>query len=228
MKKEIIVLSLGGSLIVPDNVDYKYLHYFEQFIKKLKKDYKIVIVTGGGKTARNYISSLKKEKANEYFYSMVGIMSTKLNARLVSGFFNLKDSIPDDLNEVKKQINRRGLAVCGALGFQANMTSDGDAAEIAEYLGAGLFVNLTNVDGLYSKNPAKYKNAELISKIDYSDFLKIVNKMKYEAGQHFVLDQAAARIITRAKIKTLIINGKKLDNLTKYLNRKKFLGTLIS
>ncbi len=228
MKKDVIVFSLGGSLIVPDNVDYKYLHYFEKFVRNLRKNYKIVLVTGGGKTARNYISSLKKEKANEYFYSLVGIMSTKLNARLVSGFFNSKSLIPDSLREVRNEVEKNGFVVCGALGFQPNMTSDGDAAEIAEYLNAKLFVNLTNVDGLYDKNPLKHKDAEFIPKINYTDFLKRVNKIKYEAGQHFVLDQAAGNIIARAKIKTLIINGRKLENLTKYLKGRKFTGTLIS
>ena len=58
--------------------------------------------------------------------------------------------------------------------------------------------------------------------------MEIVNKIKYEAGQHFILDQAAAKIICRAKIKTLIINGEKLDNVKKYLEDKTFRGTLIS
>ena len=228
MKKEIIVFSLGGSLIVPDNVNYKYLDKFKLFINKLIKNYKIVVVTGGGKTARNYISALKKEHVDKDFYSLVGIMSTKLNARLVSGVFNLKKEIPDSLLEVKNQLNKNFIVVCGALGFQPNMTSDGDAAQIAEYLKADLFVNLTNVNGLFDKDPRKYKDAKLIKNLDYYSFSNIVNKIKYEAGQHFVLDQAAAKIITRGKIKTLIINGEKLENLNKYLHSKNFLGTLIS
>ncbi len=227
MNKEVIVFSLGGSLIVPDNVDYLYLHKFEYFIKNLLKNYKIVIVTGGGKTARTYIKALDHEKLGDPFVSLVGIMSTKLNARLVAGFFNLKNEIPDSLVDVKKQLNKNNIVVCGALGFQPKMTSDGDAAQISEYLKAKLFVNLTNVDGLYDKNPLKYKTAKLTTQLDYKSFLQIVNKIKYEAGQHFILDQAAAKIITKAKIKTLIINGNKLENINYYLNNKKFLGTLI-
>ena len=228
MKKEIIVLSLGGSLIVPDSVDYKYLHKFRFFVNKLIKKYKIVIVTGGGKTARRYIEGLKREKVGEVFYSLVGIMATKLNARLIAGIFNLKEQIPDSLVEVKKQLDKKGVVVCGALGFQPDMTSDGDAAEIAEYLKAKIFINLTNVDGLFDKNPLTYKNAKLIKFITYDNFLDRVNEIKYEAGQHFVLDQAAAKIISRSKTKTLIINGNKLENVFNYLNNKKFIGTIIS
>lgn len=227
MKKGIIVFSLGGSLIVPDNVNYKYLHKFKLFINKLIKRYYIVIVTGGGKTARKYIEGLKKEKSNELFQSLVGIMATKLNARLVAGLFSIKEQIPDSLQEVKEQLDNNGITICGALGFQPNMTSDGDAAQIAQYLKADFFINLTNVDGLYDKDPQLHKNAELIDHISYSDFLAIIYKIKYEAGQHFVLDQVAAKIIARYKIKTLIMNGKKLENIGNYLDGKDFIGTVI-
>lgn len=228
MKKRVVVFSLGGSLIVPNVVNYNYLHKFKLFVRKLLKNYKVVIVTGGGKTARNYIESLKREGSDETILSLVGIMATKLNARLVAGVFNIKEQIPDTLFAVKKQLDKKGLVFCGALGFQPNMTSDGDAAQIAEYLKADFFVNLTNVNGLFEKDPRKFKNAKLIKRISYREFLSIVDRIKYEAGQHFVLDQTAAEIINKAKIKTIIINGKNLDNFIKYLNNKRFLGTVIS
>ena len=227
MEKRVIVFSLGGSLIVPDIVDYKYLHKFKLFVNNLSRKYKIVIVTGGGKTARNYIEGLKKEKAGDVFYSLVGIMATKLNARLVGGIFNMKGNIPDTLHEVRRQLSKNNIVVCGALGFRPNMTSDGNAASVAEYLKAEVFVNLTNVDGLYDKDPRKYKNLKLIRRVSYTDFLNRVNKIKYEAGQHFVLDQAAAKIILKSRIKTLIMNGNKLDNLVKYLHGNNFTGTIV-
>ncbi|MBS3168192.1 UMP kinase [Candidatus Woesearchaeota archaeon] len=228
MKKEVIVFSLGGSLVVPNNVDYNYLHKFKIFVNKLRKKYNIVLVTGGGKTARDYIKALRYEKADNKLQSIIGIMSTKLNARLVAGIFGLNEIVPDSLEDVKKHVEKNGFCVCGALGFQPDMTSDGDAAEISAYLKADLFVNLTNVDGLYDKDPKKYKTVKLIQCIDYKSFIDIVNKIKYESGQHFVLDQAAARIISKSKIKTLIVNGKKLDNVLMYLKDHKFRGTLIN
>ncbi|MEK6956190.1 MAG: UMP kinase, partial [Nanoarchaeota archaeon] len=192
--------------------------------KTLSKKYNIVIVTGGGKTAREYMKEVKDEKVK----SLIGIMTTKLNARLISGLFNITKAIPDTLKEVKNQIEENNIVVTGALGLQPHMTSDGNAAEIAEYIKAKIFINLTNVNGLYDKDPRKYKDSKLISYVDYKSFNDIIKKIKYEAGQHFVLDQAAAEIITRSKIETAILNGKDFNNLNRFFDKKEFIGTIIS
>ena len=209
---------------MPDKVDHNYLSKFKNFIKTLSKKYNIVIVTGGGKTAREYMKEVKDEKVK----SLIGIMTTKLNARLISGLFNITKAIPDTLKEVKNQIEENNIVVTGALGLQPHMTSDGNAAEIAEYIKAKIFINLTNVNGLYDKDPRKYKDAKLISYVDYGSFIDIIKKIKYEAGQHFVLDQAAAEIITRSKIETAILNGKDFNNLNRFFDKKEFIGTIIS
>lgn len=220
----VVVFSLGGSIIIPGEVDVNYLKKFVLLVKRLSKKEKIVVVTGGGITARKYINSLNGHNVNTK--SHVGIISTKLNAALVLGFFNRVERLPDSLKEVKKSLRRNNIIVCGSLGFQPNMTSDGDAAEIARYLKARLFINLTDVNGLYDKNP-KLKNAKLIPRIGFYGFLRKANKFKYKPGQHFVLDQCAAEIIVKSKIKTCIINGRRFKDIENCFLGKKFLGTVI-
>lgn len=222
-----IIISLGGSLIIPKDVDYNYLKKFKKLIQKISKRNKIVIVTGGGTTARKYIAPLRKEGLSEERCSLIGIEATKLNAFLVSNFLNANKIIPDSIQAVKKNLKKQNVVVCGALGYHTNMTSDGDSAMIARAL-KGELINLTNVDGLYTKNPKTNRNAKLIPRITLNDFYKIANKMKYKAGQHFVLDQSASKIIKDSKIKTIILNGYKIKNLENYLKGKKFKGTIIS
>ena len=224
-----IVISLGGSIIVPDEINYSYLKKLSLIINKISKNNKIVIVTGGGNTARKYINSLRKDNLNEDIYSLIGIATTKLNARLINGFFNkIIVNLPDSLGEVKEALKKDNMVIVGSLGFQPDMTSDGDAAQIAEYLKADLFINLTNVNGLYDKNPKEYKDAKLIKGITFDKFYSIAKKHKFKAGMHFVLDYTAANIIKRAKIKTFIINGLNLKNLENSLKGNKFIGTVIN
>ena len=225
MKK--VVISLGGSVIVPDRVHYKYLIKLGKLIKKYARGKKVVIVCGGGDTARKYIKPLAKLKKGAKAYSAVGISATRINAKLVRKLFDMEGKLPLKLEQVKKELSKHNLVVCGALGERTGRTSDANAVEIAKAIKANFFVNITDVSGLYNKDP-KLKGAKLIKKITYGKFLKMAEKIEYKAGQHFVLDQVAAKMIRQHRIKTFII-GKNLKNLKRVLKEKKrFRGTIIS
>lgn len=222
------VISLGGSLIIPDEINHKFLFKFSAIIKEIiKRGDSIVIVCGGGSIARKYISVVNSLKVNEDFSSLVGIECTKTNAALVASYFKKFHLIPNSLADVDKELRKDKLAVCGALGFQPKMTSDGDASQIAAHIKADYLINLTNVDGLYNKDPKQW-GAKFIPAVSFSDFDKIISQIDFKAGQHFVLDQFAAKIIMREKIKTAILNGSDLENIKKFFNDEKFRGTVIS
>ena len=222
-----IVLSLGGSLIIPDKIDSSFLKQFKKIILKNTKKYKFIIICGGGTIARKYISVLKDLGLNEKFQSFSGISATRMNARFMSYIFkiNPEKGIPHTLKTLKKYIKNQDIVFCGALEYQPNQTSDSTAAEIAKKFNS-IFINLTNVSGLHDKNPKKYKNSKFIPKISWKDFYKMANKETFKPGQHFVLDQTAAKTIMENKTTTYIL-GKNLNNLDAVLNNKKFKGTLI-
>jgi uridylate kinase len=54
------VISLGGSLIVPNEINIKFLKLFKNIInEKVRENKKFIIIVGGGKTARNYQKAAK-------------------------------------------------------------------------------------------------------------------------------------------------------------------------
>lgn len=220
---KVIVISVGGSLIVPNKVDYKFLLKLKRSIKKISRKYKVVICTGGGSVARDYIQALKKFKLSELKQDLVGIEATRFNAKLVSIILNANKVIPSNIEELIKLIKRHNIIVCG--GFKPGQTSDGTTAAIAAKLNAQFLVNITNVKGLFDKDPKKFKDAKFIPRIKHSEFEKILAKVKQKPGQHFVLDSYAAKLAKKFKINVLITND--LKELENYLQNKKFNGTII-
>ena len=227
MKKEVVVISLGGSQIIPDKINYSYLKEFKKVILKHKRKYNFVVVCGGGSLARKYISAIEKEKGDVYHQSLSGIAATRVNARFVSYFFGYDqgNEFPFGFKTLKKHLKREGIVFCGALEYKPDQTSDSTSANIAKKL-KGRFVNLTNVKGFYDKDPKKFRGAKFVSKISWDDFDKIVSKMNFKPGQHFILDQKASSIIRKNKIKTYILQ--KVEDLDNFLKGKKFVGTEIS
>lgn len=226
MKKEVVVISLGGSQIIPDEVNHSYLKEFRNILLKHSTRYKFVVVCGGGSLARRYISAVKKGGGDIYFQSLAGINATRANARFVSYFFGFEPEkgIPHKMSTLKKYLKERDIVVCGALRYKPDQTSDSTSALIAKVFGAK-FINLTNVKGLYEKDPRKDKKARFIPGISWEDFDKIISKINFKPGQHFVLDQTASKIILKNKIETFILKDlKELDNI---LSGKDFVGTLI-
>lgn len=229
MSKPVFVISLGGSLIVPKaGINNVFLSKFKSTIKKLSKRFKFVIVCGGGSTARIYISSLDKAGVSYYLQSMMGINITRANARFMSYFFDCDpdEGIPHDMKHVKNLLRKNDVVFCGALRYADNQTSDSTSAKLAHFLD-GTFINMTNVDGLFTGDPRIDKSAKLIPLISAKDFYKRANGLKYHPGQHFVIDQTASRIIMDDEVKTFII-GSNVSNLSNLVLGKKFIGTKIT
>lgn len=223
-----IVISLGGSLIIPDKINYSFLHKFKSTLRKFYRTHKFVIVCGGGEIARKYISNLSKEHKSKYEVSQAGIRATRMNALFMTQFFgkDANSKLPRDMKEVKNELTKNNIVFCGALRYVPNSTSDCTAAKLAHFLKA-TFVNMTNIKGLYSSNPLINKKAKFIAYESWKDFEKRALNIPYHSGQHFVLDQNASTIIRKYKITTYII-GEKLTNLENIIKGRKFIGTTIS
>ena len=180
--KKTWVISLGGSRIIPEEVDDKFLLKFKRLINSHPSQ-KFVIVTGGGSTARKYILALKKLGKKTKEQSKEGIAITRLHAEFMARFFGkiANDEIPLSMKKVKNLLAKNRVVFCGALRYRRKNTSDGTAAKIAAYLKCP-FINLTNVKGLYSSDPSKNKKAKFISEITWKNFIKVARKVKYKVS----------------------------------------------
>ncbi|MSR86344.1 hypothetical protein EXS74_03030 [Candidatus Woesearchaeota archaeon] len=216
-----VVISIGGSLINPEKLNTRFLKDLKKIISK-QKNRKIVLVTGGGYIAREYMHPFPKAREE----SLIGIQCTQLHARLLSLLLKDTEEISETWKQLKKEVKKERLVICGGFKEGIGMTSDGTSAEIAKLIKADLFINMTNVAGLYTKDPRKHKDAELISYISHKAFKEMIDKHHEKPGQHFVLDQHAAKVCKEENIPVIILTGTK--NLEKVLKEKTFKGTLIS
>ena len=210
MKKETVVISLGGSLVVPDEIDVKFLQGFRKILTKFP-DYKFIIAPGGGKTARKYGAALKSLGDRDIAGSdWLGIYSIRLNRLLLSFVFKRTKNV-----DVMQSPNAK-----------PGQTSDSHAVEYAKSHGAKMIINLSNIDYVYDKNPAQHKNAKPLKNIVWKDFRKIIGS-KWQANQSWPFDPTASKTAEKFKLKVVFMNGKPLANLKNYLSGKNFKGTVI-
>lgn len=226
--KKIWVISLGGSVLLSEPHHRSFLLSLKKTLSSLYQHNAFVLVCGGGMIARQYISILREEKANNKKQSLAGIDATRTNARFVMRVFgkDANDKLPSNMKTVKNNLSKNNVVVCGALRYRPDQTSDSTAAELAAFLGAE-FINITNVDGLYTADPKTHPKATYIPHISWEAFAEKAKKIEFKPGQHFVLDQKAARLIQKEKIPTYII-GPHPHNLKKLIQGSSFKGTTIT
>ncbi|RLJ02242.1 MAG: UMP kinase [Candidatus Aenigmatarchaeota archaeon] len=220
--KEILVISVGGSLIVPDSIDINFLLEFKKII--LTQNKKFIIICGGGKTARRYqeaaknIVPLLKDELD-----WLGIQATILNAYLLKTIFKEKAYKKIIRNPNEKVNFNEDILI--ASGWKPGFSTDYDAVLLSKNFGIKKLVNLTNVDYVYNKDP-KFKDAKPIKEISWKEFRKLLPN-KWEPGLSTPFDPVAAEEAEKSGLEVIVMNGKKLKNLENYLNKKEFIGTKI-
>lgn len=227
-KKETVILSLGGSLIVPQEIDINFLNSFKEFIcSKIQCGKRFVIVCGGGKTARKYQRALKElnSNTNKTAADWVGIASTKLNAELIKQFFG--DLVCEEIIlDPNSSISFDKPILIGA-GFLPGHSTDYDTVLFAEKFKASKIINLSNIEYLYDKDPKHFKDAKKIEKSTWDSLLKILPN-KWEPGLNSPFDPIAARKAKELNLELAIISGKNLSQLSLFIENKRFIGTYIS
>jgi uridylate kinase len=229
--KEKIVISVGGSLIVPNGgINSKFLQKLNKIIREeltKNKNRQFFLVVGGGMTTRHYQAAageVIKHRLTEDDLDWLGIHATRLNAHLVRTIFRdiAHPAIIDDYSFIRKA----GEAVVVGAGWKPGWSTDYDAVLICEDYGPRKIINLSNISKVYDKDPNKYKDAKPFDKISWKELRKLVGD-KWTPGMHVPFDPIAAKKAQELNVKVVVMNGDNFENLKSYFNGEKFVGTVI-
>lgn len=226
IEKETIIMSLGGSLIIPDEVDTDFLKSFISIIKEyVSKGFSFLIITGGGKTCRKYNDYLKQiVSPSNVDLDWLGISITRVNAELVRICFG--DLAYEKVILTPDMIPKTDKPIIVGGGWKPGNSSDLAAIHGAKSIGAKKIINLSNIDFVYDSDPKKNPLAKPIKEISWSDFREIIPK-EWGPGINFPFDPVAAKEAESLNYEVVILNGKNIENLKNYLDGKEFVGTVI-
>jgi len=228
-ERETVVMSVGGSLIVPDAIDTHFLTGLKNLIERqiAFSGRRFIIIAGGGKTARRYqdaaatVTELDPEDLD-----WIGLHATRLNGHLLRTIF--RDSAhpemitnPDDIIDVPKDSH---LVI--AAGYRPGSSTDLRAVQIAINCGATKVINLSNIDYVYTDDPRKNPDAKKIENMIWPEFMKLI-PTEWNPGLSSPFDPVAARTAMQHGMEVTIINGQNIAEIENYLEERPFVGTRI-
>ena len=228
-EKQTVVMSVGGSLIVPDQIDTEFLTKLKTIVdRETAAGRRFIIIAGGGKTARRYqdaaaaVAPLAAEDLD-----WMGIHATRLNGHLLRTIFRdeayrVMITNPDDILDVPAT---ERLII--AAGYRPGSSTDLRAVQIAERVGAAAVINLSNIDYVYTDDPRTNPDAEHIEEITWTDFRAML-PAEWDPGLSAPFDPIAAREAERLGLEVAIINGNHKTALDDYLADRNFVGTRIT
>lgn len=220
------VVSVGGSLIVPDEIDTEFLSQFRQLVTSfVREGRRFFVIAGGGKTARRYQAGLAgvRETDNDDL-DWIGIHATRLNAQLLKNVFG--EEAYSDVVLDPREATRSDKPVTVGAGWKPGCSTDYDAVLMAEAVGADTVINLSNIDYVYTKDPKQHDDAEKIVETDWPSFRAILPE-EWDPGLNAPFDPVAAREAESAGLEVALLNGADPENVGRYLRHENYVGTVI-
>ncbi len=224
---EKVVISIGGSVLVPGEDDVRFIDSLASLLIGLSKKYRLYVVVGGGKPARYYIDTGRGLGGKERDLDAFGIVLTRLNARLLLTALGkgAYPRVPRNQDEAVKAGRTYPIVVMG--GVRPGTTTDGVAAILAEKCGASRLVNATNVAGVFTDDPREVPTARRIDRMKFQSLLKITGDEHTAAGPRGIFDPQGAKVMLRLGIPLYVVDGRDLENLRNAVEDQPFVGTRV-
>ncbi|MBN2100846.1 hypothetical protein JW710_03055 [Candidatus Dojkabacteria bacterium] len=249
-----IVIKLGGSLISSEEkvVDYNlvkgYTEEIRGFFEERNKDNKrVILVVGGGNASREYReTALNCGEDSDVDQHRIGITATWLNAELFRSLLddlaykrvlgvgvyaeNRKEGEERIGKDFKDWLSGNGqLLISG--GFVNGASTDFNAVLLASKIGLDEIYKLTNIDFVYSEDPAKSKVSKPIKDISWKDYLQLfgqsIDDVTHIPSAHIPIDTLAARLADENDVTCHLMDGRDPTVIRDVFAGKDVVGTLL-
>ncbi len=188
--------------------------------------FELGIIIGGGNFFRGRDAAIKDKLITD----RAGMLGTAINGIILEHMLKAKHKTEHlcaiEIKGIIKQYRaekadkylteKRIVIFSGGTGLPYFTTDTATALRACE-LNADLILKATNVDGVYTQDPNKYRKAKLLKKISYQEALK--NDFK-------IMDRQAFQLLKERKIPIIVFNIFKTGNLAAVLAGKE-IGSII-
>ncbi|TVQ20326.1 MAG: UMP kinase [Spirochaetaceae bacterium] len=226
----VTVVSVGGSIVVPDGVDVAFVSAFAGSMRAYldaDRARRLVLVIGGGATARTSQAAARKLDPNvdSAFLDEIGIAATRVNAAIVKAAFAELCSAPVFTDPTTIAANQSRVMVGG--GWKPGFSTDTVAVYAAQAVGADRVVNLSNIAMIYTADPRTDPDARPLQSMSWQELFAIVGD-DWTPGKNTPFDPVATRLAASLGMTVIAADGRNLENLDALLAGRRFVGTTIS
>lgn len=226
-----VLIKLSGESLMGENalIDKEKTKEIAKLIKRVREmNIEVAIVIGGG----NFFRGRSNEDMYPLYVDTMGMLGTTINALGLLDAFKKENlsgiiSTPFDLNglipkysdeEVLEKIKDNVVIFGGGTGH-IGCSTDTCASNKASMIKADTIIKLTNVDGVYDKDPNKYPDAVMYNRLTHEEVLA-----NHEIK---VMDIPAVEECFNNHIDITVINFNDKENLIRVLNGE-LIGTRIT
>jgi len=226
-----IVVKTGSRILTADGHETRVKRLVDDLVQLQKSGIRTILVSSGAIAHGMRALNLQKRPTTIPLQQACASIGQNKLMHMYEKYFGVHDMIIgqvlltwDDLRSKKRYLNLRNtfsqLLECGAIpivnendsvGVEEIQFGNNDVlgAQVALLAQADLFINLTDVGGLFDKNPHKDKTAKHIPVVsNVSSVQKLANEKKSEISVGGMSTKLkAAEIVNRAGIYALIGDG---------------------
>lgn len=234
MKYKRILLKLSGEALMGEKqfgIDHNRLHQYAEEIKQVADNkVQVAIVIGGGNIFRGIQGNTENDfdrVQGDYMGMLATVINSmalqmslekvKLQTRLLSAIKMEQICEPFIRRRAVRHLEKGRVVIFGAGTGNPYFTTDTAASLRAIEIEADVILKGTRVDGIYSADPEKDKNAVRFDKISFDEV--------YKRGLQ-VMDMTAFTLCKENKIPIIVFDMNKPGNLKKVVVGEE-VGTLV-